>query len=301
MQVTEAPFTVYDLVSIIPNIIVGLLTIRAYCLVLDLRSNRVFAVCHLLNVTANIMALKLGWPLWLRVFFINPSTTLIMPIAYSRGALSMRIIRVLTILLIVLPAEAASVGTYMLLGNRPYFSTIDESNYVDIGLTYCVTVLLGTLLIESLIFFYRRADRELDADIAPAILANMFACYLLSLIIDIRIIDTMLDGPVILATVGLVALIEAAYALSTITVAHRDAVSKRILADEAARARQARHVKQAIEASTLKAGAMRRLRHDLANQVDLVYELAESGHTHEASQYLDDLRSQIQDISGDVS
>lgn len=263
---TEAPFTVYDLVGIVPDFIMRLLVIRAYCLVLDLRSNRVFAVCHLLNVTTNIVALKLGWPLWLRVFVINPSTSIIMPIAYSRGALSMRIIRVLTVCTIILPAEAASVGTYMLLGNGPYFSTINENNYVDIGLTYCVTVLLGTLLIESLILFYRRADHTLDAQIAPAVLANMFACYLLSLLLYVRTIDTMLDDPIILATVGSIALIEAAYALSTITIARRDSVAKRILADEAACMRQARHVKQAIEASALKVVAMRRLRHDLANQ-----------------------------------
>ena len=298
---SETPAFVYDLVSIVPSFVIGLLYIRTACMILELRSNRVYALCHLMNVVANMLALKLGWPLWLRLFILNPSTTIIMPILYSRGSLVERIFRVLSLYLFILPAEAASVGTYMLLGHGPFFSTIDETNYIDIALTYCVTILLSALLLESLIFFYRRRDGASDAHLEPSVLANMIACYFLSLFTYARIVDTSAVAPAILSSLGFVALFEAVYALITLVIARRDAAAMRITTDAAASTRQARHVAQSIEASVQTSRSMRYLRHDLANQRDLVLELAASGHQEEAGRYLKALHAQIHELMGDQS
>ena len=87
----------------------------------------------------------------------------------------------------------------------------------------------------------------------------------------------------------------------TIVIARRDATAMRIITDQTASARQARHVVRSIEASVKASISMRFLRHDLANQRDLVLELAKSGHQEEASRYLKALHAQAHKLAREQS
>ena len=288
-----------ELVTFVPNLAIGLLCIRANCLTLDLRSNRIYAICHLVNVTANYLGAKFGLPPVIRALILNPSTTVIMPIAYSRGPLRTRIVRVLTLCLAIVPAEAGSAGVYMLLGHGPYFTAIDSSNYVDIALTYCVTIVLCAISFELLIYFYRRIDHKVDAQLETPVLTSMGACYTLILITFVRFASTGHRDAFTLIGIGTYALFGIVYALATLTIARRDVATQRILANEAASQRQERHVTRLIEASSRKRGELRRVRHDLANQIDVVSELAESGRDKEASRYMATLRERVRQLSED--
>ena len=288
----------YPLIEIIPSILLGFITIRATCSILDLRSNRVYAVCHMLNVVANLAAHTLGIPEFFRAFVLNPSTSIIMPIAYSRGPLRSRISRTLTLCFSSVVAEIPSILTFMMLGHGAYYSQIDASNASDIALVYCITLLSASIAYETVILLCQRIDQRHEAEFETPVLAFLFVCFFLANFMVVRLTSQEHTSVLTYLSVGVALIASLAYGFLSLALTQRDVLAKRDLANNTARLRQEKHVIAQIVEVSRRNDDMRRLRHDLANQLDIVSELVAKGHTAQADQYLGALQEQASRITG---
>lgn len=285
---------------ILPSIVSLIISIRTICSILDMRSNAVFALCHATNACLNFIAFKLGAPAVLRTLVIGPSTTIILPIAYSRGPLSKRVSRTAIISLCALIPEIIAMATFLLFRGSVYFSTIDESNYLDVLLAHSLTMVSHAFISEALITVFRRNDQEWDAPLGIPVLCLLAETYALGIGL------TMYHHPhqeqaSYLAVIPTFAcyVLTIAYCLAVLHLAHLDVRTKLLEADQLTQMRHLRHLKAEIEASSSRSISVNRLRHDFANQISIVEELALEGSVQEADHYLVMLLEQARSLTKD--
>lgn len=80
-------------------------------------------------------------------------------------------------------------------------------------------------------------------------------------------------------------------------VAQRDVQAQRVVAERAAMARQLKHLRVQIDAMTRSSVSVRLLRHDLANQVRVVRQLAAKGSVTDADRYLATLQERSRKVA----
>ena len=151
---------------------------------------------------------------------------------------------------------------------------------------------------EALIALFTRLDHHPDADIEPPVFVMMLGSLGLIILVYYRLFgqDALITSA--LAVVMGYCLLSAILGLLLIAVAQRDARNKRAIADQMAEARQAKHVRDEVEATTQRSMDLRRLRHDLANQMRVVTGLVNAGHYDDADRYLASLEAQARGLQG---
>lgn len=100
-------------------------------------------------------------------------------------------------------------------------------------------------------------------------------------------------------TAGIIAfcLFSICASFAMLAIARQDLFSRRSIAEHAASVRQAAHTRREVEAIARRAVSLRKLRHDLVNQIAVVERLAASGQVDEADRYLDVLQQQSRELS----
>ncbi len=268
------------------NILLEVMRIATLCRILTMKSSRVFAV-----VTMACMSLSLclqyvdGWDLP-RVLVLVPLSAIVFPIAYSIGPLRVRTTRVLLINAAMAFNEASVMNLYTFLaGGVPTDATAGIDNTAML-IVYSLSVPLQAMLYESVVYLVKRHAHSQTASFEPPVIAFLLWSYLLVMWTQTH--SHFSDEALARASMAslVYALLSLGFGVVALTIANKDALVGRESANRAASVRQERHLRTGIADSTRRMVAVRHLRHDLANQVEIIEELARHGRKGEADTHL---------------
>lgn len=295
-----------DSIRIIASFFIGYLTVRATCTLLDMRSNTVYAAIYVVNTFINLFLVKNSFYDGFRIFILNALVGLVIPICYSTGPLRVRLTRMGLIQICNAIGEIACTFTYLLIAGKDMrvtdFSTIDP---LTASIIYVVGIATMHVSYEMAILTCKRNDSRYETSLHTGmglslILFNLGTYFLFAYILyraQIRFIDR---NALSFAFVFLVCIVLSFLLASIVfSVVSSDAQLARDNANRVGESRQVKHVKDEIAASKARSLTVRRLRHDLANQIDVVAELTREGKVVEADHYLALLQEQAQNLTTD--
>lgn len=272
--------------------------IRAMVKSLSMRSNLLYVMVHLSCFTIGAAVRIFGTMPLLR-FFLIPLCYFIFPIVLSMGPLRTRLLRASLVFLAGAGTEILGVAFYSLLtGGTMAVSTADQSNIVPVVAIYSVLIPVTALTMELVITTCQHADHSEDAQLELPIVALILSATLHFAAIYVRFYAGNDMAPIIAVSSLAYCLLAIAASLTLLAVARRDARTKREIADQMAQARQAKHVRGTVEATTRRSLGLRRLRHDLANQTRVVTGLVGEGRYDDADRYLVALQAQAHELQG---
>ena len=287
---------IYFLVALIPEAVL----IRAMCKVLDMRSTWLFITLRLAADCVSFLFRYLpnSYEIMKLVMFVT--INVLIPFVMSRGPALTRLSRIVLVIAGGLLTEFVGASTYHLISGGEFFpSEINQDTIASVVVIYSLLAFFASIVMEFIITVCARIDRDRDAMLEPPVIflsLVMFVGFdaLLGRTNDAGVYSLM--GPFLcflccLCTLG--------SCMALLAVARRDAEATRLAADQVAFARQERHVRGEIEASVRRTTEMSRLRHDLANQVEVVEGLAAQGRFADADQYLVRLQLQAQTLMGE--
>lgn len=296
-----------EMIRIISSLVFAFLTVRATCKVLDMRSNALYAAYYLCNTFMNLVMINNRALEAIRVLLLNFLTGIYIPLSYSRGPLRTRIIRIGLILLCLIATELICSLAYLLIlqaGIRT--EDISTANPLTVMGVYCIGIPTMALSLELVINACARHDNaheaSLDANLGLSIAWFNLGTYFLFAFAIMRLSKwqgTMANA----TTVSMTSLV--CFALSVLldalffAVASYDARATREHSEHIAVIRRIRHAKVEVSLSTTRSFNVRLFRHDLADQIDIVEELAREGNIQEAGRYLSLLQMQTRDIMGE--
>lgn len=289
-----------NVMVILGNVVFELILIRATCKVLDMWSKTLFSASILAVMALSAFLRTAGMPEGLRVAVISPLSFFVLPIAFSRGPVQKRISRVCLLISASLPAEFAAAITYSLLSGQSLFpSPGTEVAPSEYALIYPISLLTSALTYEIVIAFCMRAD---DRDMAPlnlSVVALILGSYLFFGFFIIRVNNVQSQGSFISVASFLWTLLTFATTVSTLELAQRDARAMKDHANQVVITRQACHVKREVGTMAHASSSVRRLRHDLANQVGVIDELLTEDQYKAAERYLLELQSRASELMKD--
>ena len=295
---------VYALIQIVPSLVTCLISIRCFCRVLDMRSNVLFGGLYLADALANLIVHFTGAPIVLRLLILNPLVSFILPVALSRGPLRKRIARTILINAVIIIVEPLSMLTFWLQERQLYYEVVDASNYLSVIITYLVTILATALVFELPIIYCGRVDQRLDAQIEKSVVALIGALSAINLFFMTRSIMLATGSHTTVSGTALVVLCASCIgcifvAYTVFSIARREAAARNHKTYRAAQVRHERHARFELERALQHDLALRRLRHDLANQVGIVAQLLDAGDVQEADDYLAALQGQAEHLRED--
>lgn len=282
---------------LIVNLTVELFIIRAYCLVLHLRSEAVFAVVHL---AGTVLALALDVievsPI-IRIAVIAPAVFVVFPVAYSRGTFRQRIVRCTVMATVMILVSCASILLCALLFG-PYTPTAPANGIDLLSAIQSVVMILALAFGSELpLTFIKLFDQRHDVVLAPSVIALLLWSYAIS-IISLAVVGQ--TGP---APEAPTSIMDATYyalvvilCLISVVLFRRDVVVSWQASKHTASVRQSKHVRTEIDAAIRRSAIARRLHHKLANGSETLIALTSKGNTDQASTYLDALRAQAQNV-----
>ena len=272
-----------------------LLNLRCEYLVLDVRSKRLLALCTVLGYITSELGRVAGTPSIVGLLVINPLVSIAAPIVLSQGPLRVRTARVLVINLTSLFSEVVCTICYLTLEGELVYRTVTASNFPNIISTYMTGTFVHVLLTELVILRLRDADPSWEMRLELPILGFVVGSYFFLAVGIYRYGISESDNPFILLLILAIAALSIVLCFALHSVVKTETMIARDAARRAATIRQTRHVRRQIEESAMQVLRMRHLRHDLANQVGVVMELARADHIEEADHYLAELIERAQD------
>jgi ribosomal protein L29 len=219
---------------------------------------------------------------------------LIVPIVLGTGPLVSRIIRALLLQLVEMMVELAGTFVYTLVtGEASPPAVFDATNIGPIVVTYSTLIVLAIVLFELVLGWLERGDEGYAAG-----LELPFAFFLIVAVVFFHYVYdyhfALGYAPVLQLMIMVVA-----YVVFTILVsagllwaARRDMAARRLLVRHRASKQQLATLKKQLAQGMSRTDALRKLRHDIANQVDVVHELGATGRIQEASAHLERLSTE---------
>lgn len=291
----------YDFFRQCATFLLDLLVIRALSRILDMRSTRIYVISSMVCVAFSIVLAEIHAPDAVRILYGMATFGWGLPIGMSRGLLRNRIARTTLVNGGTMACEFVGTTVYQLMTGQPIpefgeFST--EASAAQILVIYTVIFLFSAFLFEVMIAAFNYSDGNRDTAFQmPLLIALLWSCLLITILeYWLRAVATYS-----LATSTATFLCSAfaiLLGLLSIMLARNDARTRRKITNSIVSVRQIKHVRSEVEASARRSSDMRKLRHDIANQIDVVMELANSGKTEEADKYLETLQKLAHKVSG---
>lgn len=281
---SEAAFFIILFIS---NIIIQLASIRASLRLLEIRQPIVFSTVLLAMMFTMFILSVMGSRNTLTRLLAGTISGIVLPIAMSNRPLHLRIIYTLLVAVGLATCEFAAQLVFSLstgMGNFP--NDVSQVPLVPAALSCATSAYTAAILFEILVFACNRMQNQvpLSAEL-PIILLNVWSYLFLSFFVA-RIDDADINSPLLSIASMITVVGTLSVSLITLDIAqHEIAVSKEN-ADRIALTRQVRHIKSELSNITKHSVSVRRLRHDLANQIGVIDELAKEGHCDAAEQYL---------------
>lgn len=282
-----------ETIQFLASLVTQLILIRAYCKLLDMRSNVVFGV---LSVAGMIVALVVdalfAVPLF-RTAVMGPVVFLVLPIACSRGPLRQRVLRcaliVTAMMLSLLPLTLMLLAIY----GASVTENMGYTNATSALINLFISVASTAFFMEVLLALVARWEKRKDITLVPPFVLLLLWSYLITVFCFTLAGNRAYGGDLRLGIVAcayyvlVLALCAASVALFRGDVQTARHESQRALTDE-----QSKLVRAEIDAATKRAATTRRLHHVLANKAETICELVERGDTQGAKTYLCALRDQ---------
>ena len=288
----------YFAIRLCLTLLVETFIMRMSAHLLTMRSNKQYYLAELTYFFIWAPLKELPLPNFVRVLALL--IDICIPIACSVGPLSVRLSREMLIQLLMVANEmiAVVVASALTGGEGAMGTPTNRGDLLPVIAAYAALISVYACETEALIALFTRLDHHPDADIEPPAFVMMLGSLGLIILVYYRLFGrgAMVTGA--LAVIMGYCVLSAVLGLLLITVAQRDARNKREMADQMAEARQTKHVRDEVEATTRRSMDLRRLRHDLANQMGVVTGLVAEGRYDDADRYLASLEAQARDLQG---
>ena len=273
------------------------LLIRAYVRVLHIEHWGWFAACEIAADGLLIVLRAVLFPRAPLLLAFAQMLYYLLPFLFSKGNLLKRAfsIAALVVALFVGDISASLLYTHLVDGPIPNQIT-DFGDPTAVIFAYCVSLCVAASALELVIVLHNKLEKNDDEVLyAPIIAFPLGAVFLLTYVYS----GIGTRGGMQMSSIGLVfaqCVLALAIALVLQAIAQRDFENQRAMADEVAAARQGKHLRATVASTARSSAGVRRLRHDLANQVDVGRELAAAGRTQEADRYLAALQEQAHSL-----
>lgn len=276
---------------------VELIVRRVFCMVLDIRSVLLSLLLWLCCFGMSFTMLFMGFNPIVRAFIVNVLANLAIPMVMSHGPIGQRLTRIAFLNMVVLLTEIIGTLVYYMLSGQPFPSNLSEAAPLTITLVYTVLIFTTTITCEATIAFFHRGN-SLDEAFEPAAFIMMASSFVFFIMLMVRFDLSNVEGAIVPIVTGLGAILAVTISLFLLRIARQDAQAKREIALRAANKRQIKHLMEEAERMTSRSTAMRRIRHDLANQIGIVHALADQGRFAEADEYLSGFQDMVRQFAG---
>ena len=277
---------------------VELIVRRAFCMVLDIRSVLLSLLLWLCCFGMSFTMLFMGFNPIVRAFIVNVLANLAIPMVMSHGPIGQRLTRIAFLNMVVLLTEIIGTLVYYMLSGQPFPSNLSEAAPLTITLVYTVLIFTTTITCEAAIALLRRTDDAWDEAFEPTAFIMMTSSFMFFVMLLVRFDLGNVESAIVPVVTGLGAILAVTISLLLLRIARWDAHAKREIALQAANKRQIKHLMEEAERMTSRSTAMRRIRHDLANQIGIVHALADQGRFAEADEYLSGLQDMVRQLAG---
>ena len=277
---------------------VELIVRRAFCMVLDIRSVLLSLLLWLCCFGMSFTMLFMGFNPIVRAFIVNVLANLAIPMVMSHGPIGQRLTRIAFLNMVVLLTEIIGTLVYYMLSGQPFPSNLSEAAPLTITLVYTVLIFTTTITCEAAIALLRRTDDAWDEAFEPTAFIMMTSSFMFFVMLLVRFDLGNVESAIVPIVTGLGAILAVTISLFLLRIARQDAQAKREIALRAANKRQIKHLMEEAERMTSRSTAMRRIRHDLANQIGIVHALADQGRFAEADEYLSGFQDMVRQFAG---
>ena len=277
---------------------VELIVRRAFCMVLDIRSVLLSLLLWLCCFGMSFTMLFVGFNPIVRAFIVNVLANLAIPMVMSHGPIGQRLTRIAFLNMVVLLTEIIGTLVYYMLSGQPFPSNLSEAAPLTITLVYTVLIFTTTITCEAAIALLRRTDDAWDEAFEPTAFIMMTSSFMFFVMLLVRFDLGNVESAIVPVVTGLGAILAVTISLLLLRIARWDAQAKREIALRAANKRQIKHLMEEAERMTSRSTAMRRIRHDLANQIGIVHALADQGRFAEADEYLSGFQDMVRQFAG---
>ena len=277
---------------------VELIVRRAFCMVLDIRSVLLSLLLWLCCFGMSFTMLFMGFNPIVRAFIVNVLANLAIPMVMSHGPIGQRLTRIAFLNMVVLLTEIIGTLVYYMLSGQPFPSNLSEAAPLTITLVYTVLIFTTTITCEAAIALLRRTDDAWDEAFEPTAFIMMTSSFMFFVMLLVRFDLGNVESAIVPVVTGLGAILAVTISLLLLRIARWDAQAKREIALRAANKRQIKHLMEEAERMTSRSTAMRRIRHDLANQIGIVRALADQGRFAEADEYLSGFQDMVRQFAG---
>jgi len=276
---------------------VELIVRRAFCMVLDIRSVLLSLLLWLCCFGMSFTMLFMGFNPIVRAFIVNVLANLAIPMVMSHGPIGQRLTRIAFLNMVVLLTEIIGTLVYYMLSGQPFPSNLSEAAPLTITLVYTVLIFTTTITCEAAIALLRRTDDAWDEAFEPTAFIMMTSSFMFFVMLLVRFDLGNVESAIVPVVTGLGAILAVTISLLLLRIARWDAHAKREIALRAANKRQIKHLMEEAERMTSRSTTMRRIRHDLANQIGIVHALADQGRFAEADEYLSGLQDTVRQLA----
>lgn len=290
--------TVY--LRLILNIVNQIAVIHATCKALKMRSTALFIVLSALGSGLGMFLQVIDTGTMIRSSVLGPLVTIVLPIACSQGPMRVRVTRTALILTAMFVTAFTSATLLLSMGLNETDTEVPIAHASEYVLFSCLTALVGAGAVEGTAYALGSPERNQDAALETPALILLFWTYVLSMLITNQL-KTADQANLMTAVLGLLySILSLALSFATLSATRSAAQAQRNTTNRLMSDRQAERIRTEMESSIHASINVRRLRHDLANQIDVVSELAQSGRIEEADQYLTDLQTRAQALTQDA-
>lgn len=276
----------YYLVIYALMVLIELITIRATCAILQLRSNKAYAATLLIAIVV-VRVLRDFTSIPLPNLAIAIFFTFLFPIICSVGPLPTRITRSALLSLTGLVSELVGsvIGAVLSHGAMHPEEIAAQSTFLVV-LTYAFIIPIDFLAREALINFFGNEQAREESDLSlPAFFLVGASLALVTMVYGRVFATNTISGPLSASMLGFY-LLDLVVSFAMLYVARRDAIVRRTIAERTATQRQIKHLRSQVASLTATARSVSFLRHDLANQIEVVRRLAADGKVTDADRYL---------------
>lgn len=267
-------------------------------MVLDIRSVLLSLLLWLCCFGMSFTMLFMGFNPIVRAFIVNVLANLAIPMVMSHGPIGQRLTRIAFLNMVVLLTEIIGTLVYYMLSGQPFPSNLSEAAPLTITLVYTVLIFTTTITCEAAIALLRRTDDAWDEAFEPTAFIMMTSSFMFFVMLLVRFDLGNVESAIVPVVTGLGAILAVTISLFLLRIARQDAQAKREIALRAANKRQIKHLMEEAERMTSRSTAMRRIRHDLANQIGIVHALADQGRFAEADEYLSGFQDMVRQFAG---
>ena len=267
-------------------------------MVLDIRSVLLSLLLWLCCFGMSFTMLFMGFNPIVRAFIVNVLANLAIPMVMSHGPIGQRLTRIAFLNMVVLLTEIIGTLVYYMLSGQPFPSNLSEAAPLTITLVYTVLIFTTTITCEAAIALLRRTDDAWDEAFEPTAFIMMTSSFMFFVMLLVRFDLGNVESAIVPVVTGLGAILAVTISLLLLRIARWDAHAKREIALQAANKRQIKHLMEEAERMTSRSTAMRRIRHDLANQIGIVHALADQGRFAEADEYLSGFQDMVRQFAG---